>query len=693
MLRVFANSALSYLRERGVLLLWSVWMVLAVEYMSRSSLGEALGWSITHLGFFTVNLLLVGALLLLLTALTASPRLSYWLLSAILLGLAAVSGIKLRLKGLPLLPWDFALAGEALDVVPWRDIISIGLIGGLAVFLGVSVWVLWWVKPQLRPLQWKERLGWMLTALATAGVIFFAGGMGTWDQAQHVRSSGFALTMTQNLRALSGSIGGVDGAAVAAVMAQVKAEPPDPSDQGEQSVQPNVIVVLSESLFDPTRLPGVTFSRDPLPTLRALSQRYPSGQMLTPEFAGSTANVELEVLTGLSMRLLPDGVLAYERYIDRPVDSLASILARQGYQTTVISPWGSQFFNSTDVYRSFGFRRFISQEFMPPVWAAYGLIADAEVGKLIIGETEKTPGPDFIFANTAENHYPYGTDKFEQNTITVTGLTGEGKAILESYAQGCDSADKMLKMLVDHYSVTDEPTVIAFFGDHLPLLGSNYQVYKDSGYITGESDPAFMEKIYRTPVLVWNNFKTAQPERLDFGTNMLGPYVLREAGLPGTPFTDFLWQLKEKVPAIPARRYWSETNLTEADLKDYAALQKDILFGAQHAYDGYQYQIVDSSFTLGFGRLTLDRATVQDDGLVDDLTVVVEGQHLPAGGVVYAGGKPLATTWESHQRMLAKLPRSAYAAGSTLEVDVRALNFKKDAVVASTNPVPLSVAR
>ncbi len=90
-------------------------------------------------------------------------------------------------------------------------------------------------------------------------------------------------------------------------------------------------------------------------------------------------------------------------------------------------------------------------------------MSDRSVAKYIIESGEKTPGPDFIFANTMQNHYHYYPGKFKENTIEVTGVTGEAKGLFETLAQGLQGADNMLKQLVTYYEQKQEPTIIVFF--------------------------------------------------------------------------------------------------------------------------------------------------------------------------------------------------------------------------------------
>lgn len=62
-----------------------------------------------------------------------------------------------------------------------------------------------------------------------------------------------------------------------------------------------VIMVLSETFSDPTRVPGVSFSEDPMPNIRHVKAQTTSGLMLSPGYGGGTANIEYQALSGLSM--------------------------------------------------------------------------------------------------------------------------------------------------------------------------------------------------------------------------------------------------------------------------------------------------------------------------------------------------------------------------------------------------------
>ncbi len=96
-------------------------------------------------------------------------------------------------------------------------------------------------------------------------------------------------------------------------------------------VKPNVVLVVSESFFDPTRLPGVSFSADPVPNFHALADAFPSGVFLSNTYAGGTGNVEMELFTGIPSAFLGGGVPHRPgRYVGLPPGAFAGPGIRGG---------------------------------------------------------------------------------------------------------------------------------------------------------------------------------------------------------------------------------------------------------------------------------------------------------------------------------------------------------------------------
>ncbi|WP_248925236.1 LTA synthase family protein [Paenibacillus hamazuiensis] len=467
---------------------------------------------------------------------------------------------------------------------------------------------------------------------------------------------------------------------------------PVPELTGEQlKRKPNIVVVLSEAFWDPTLIQSVKFSRDPIPFFHALAEKHTSGWLLSPQFGGVTANVEFEVLTGNSIRFLSTDTVAYEEHVHANIDSLASILSGQGYRATAVSAFYDWFANTRQTFERFGFSRFISNEFFGANEYEGPYLADRAVARRIIEESRKTDGPDFIYANTMENHYHFYPGKFRRNTIDVTGdIPRADIGILETYAQGISDADRMLETLVDYFTRSQEPTVIVFFGDHLPHFEEDYRVYRDTGYISGDSDPQFLEKMHKTPVIVWNNFSRQPKESLDISPSFLGPYVLNLAGVQGTPYTEFLYNLSKRMPIFPPKEYFDKYRINQADVAEYEAWQSKMLAG----------ELTDQSartLVMGYDSLAITEFAPAEISAGEPFktdfgrqTVSIRGGPFGQATVLTAGGKPLETTWVSESTVTATLPKEMYEKPGSLELKAQVID-EKGTVLAESKPVEIKV--
>ncbi|UJF31292.1 LTA synthase family protein [Paenibacillus hexagrammi] len=409
-------------KARLPLILAALVPVLIMEVLSRGHYGEMVSWSAGHIPALLFNMMIVTACLLLAFAAIGRARIAYWVISALLLILSLVSGVKLKLLGVPLLPWDFVLAGETSDMVQYvTNILTYRVLIGLLIFAVASYFLLYRTSLYTKKASAKERIVLavisllMITAIYKDGPLPVEKWLGIhaepWNQAENAKNNGFAFSTVLNTKMMfNKDREGYDDQAIAAIVSQTP-KPVKAGDTPQKDVKPNVIVVLSESFWDPTIIPGVEFSRDPIPFFHKLQKENTSGWMLSPQYGGGTANVEFEVLTGNSMRFLPQGSIAYNQYITNEVDSLASIYARQGYTSTAISPFYSWYFNSDKVYKDFGFSKYIPIEYFKPNYSG-PYIADSEVADNIIHTTSLSDGPDFVFANTMENHFHYYPGKF-----------------------------------------------------------------------------------------------------------------------------------------------------------------------------------------------------------------------------------------------------------------------------------------
>ncbi|MEC0267985.1 LTA synthase family protein [Paenibacillus anseongense] len=701
-MKLHLERLLQLSRQRLPFILIALIPVVIMEILSRGQYIEMFTWSYKHIIELLYNEWIVFSLLLLFIAIIGRTRVAYWILSGILLVMGLISGIKLKILGVPLTPWDIVLAGEASDMVQYiKNIFTFNVLFMIVLFLAASYFLLYRTQLFMKKVHIKERgivaviaLG-MLAAVYTDLPLPVQKWCGikasVWNQVENTQTNGYALATFLNTKSMfSEKREGYDDKAVEAIVSN---SPKPPVKAGDPNVKPNVIVVLSEAFWDPTVIKGVTFSRDPIPFFHQLQQTGTSGTMLSPQYGGGTANVEFEVLTGNSMRFLPQGSIAYNQFITNEVDSLASIYARQGYTSTAISPFYNWYFNSNRVYKDFGFSKYIPIEYFKPNYSG-PYIADSEVAANIIHATDLSDGPDFVFANTMENHFHFFPGKFPKNTFDVTGdMSPSSQGMLETLAQGINASDRMLKELVEYYEKKGEPTIIAFWGDHLPALGDDYATYIDTKYISGKDDPDFLKKMYSVPLVVWNNFDTERKDKLNISPSYLGPYLIELSKQQGSYYTNYLSQLSKKIPIIPPKDYFEAMHINEQDLKDYETLQYDIMFGDRHAYKDYKVPIINSKYMLGFGPILLDKveADTQDQDISgrSSVTLLIRGSNLPPLSIVTLNGKAIPTTWQDEHMVTARVEGNMLKAGIwDIQVQVK---DSKETVVGKSNTLPIEM--
>lgn len=584
----------------------AILLAIAIEALARGS-GRA-GFEFfagLHRPAWTTALILAVAMVAVDAALGRRHR-SILLLAPPLLALAWVGSQKAVYLGDPLYPADFLYYRQIVELMPLlardRPLTVVAMIVATLGGLTLLVWGWRLATRHCGRLGFGSRIARLAIALPV--LAFFASIMDyrafswtrdrldviprMWDQKENYASNGFVLAFALNLpmatvAAPSGySTDAIDRIAAEGGMAPVAV--------GER---PDIVIVMSESFWDPARLPGVTITPDPIPTARALR----SGDVFSPEFGGMTANVEFEALTGFSNAFLPYGSIPYQQYVRTRIPSLATFFRDQGYATTALHPFQGWFWNRSVVYDAFGFERFLSEENLPPLEKRGPLASDAAMTEEIIRRVDAEGKPVFIFAVSLQGHGPYEPDRYKDATHAVSApdLTERARKSVLSFAEGAADADKGLARLVEWAKGRKRPTVIAFFGDHLPPLG---EAYVQSGYMrepvaSRRAPLAQMKAEHETPLVIWSN---RSGRRSDVGTispAFLPLELLEAAGMEHPYYTGFLRQVRDRFPVVDrhvlvdgageAQADWARAGAVDPLVRDFRLLQYDVMFGDRHA--------------------------------------------------------------------------------------------------------------
>jgi phosphoglycerol transferase MdoB-like AlkP superfamily enzyme len=611
--RIQQIPALKYSLIVAALLVIPYLLTFGVELIQRRTMHDTFLWMNGNTNLLLLNLLIDFLVLLLIYCIMGSLIPSIAITSLLLFIASLVGYYKVKLIGVPFFPWDLKLNKEVIDILPL--VMSRQMIRWIVVLVVVilAIFLMRFLIPRLS-LKPKSRI--IFGLLSVLALYLFAinsppiqklmNQMGVfniiYNQKENYSSNGQSLafmlnlqnskmpkpanygesaikSLAENISAQSGSISAMVGGSPSAT-----------------TKQPNVIFVMNEAFWDPTLMTNVSYSEDPIPTVHQLQKEATSGYILSPQIGGGTSNVEFEVLTGQSMSFLPGGSIAYQQYIHKPLPSLAGYFEDQGYKSMAIHSYFNYFYNRETVYKNFGFESFKSSEhFINPEYKG-GFISDDEFSRNVIAEVDKTDKPMFIYAISMQNHGPYDDpNRYSSKPIKVKGnFTDSAQTTIENYTQGAHDADHGLKLLIDHFKLSNEPTVIIFYGDHLPMLGYSYDVYSQSGFVKSEKPEDWsleeIKKMHSVPFVLWSNTSLPNEKVPILSTSFLGSYVLNLLDMKKPATLTFNYELSQKVPGLLSnlvidsdqKLYPKVPESFKTSIDQYGQLEYDMLFGKRY---------------------------------------------------------------------------------------------------------------
>ncbi|EMS70373.1 LTA synthase family protein [Ruminiclostridium cellobioparum] len=352
--------------------------------------------------------------------------------------------------------------------------------------------------------------------------------------------------------------------------------------------KPNVIAIMSESYWDLTKLNGLSFSKDVAENVH----KYQRGMLAPPAIGGGTANTEFEALTGMSLYFMSPGIIAYNAYLRTETPSIASVFKDNGYSTTAIHPNGGWFYNRDKVYNYFGFEKFYDVSSFDMNTQTKGPhISDYALVDKILETLNSSDKPAFIFAVSMENHDPFD-NKYSSFDVNVESdqLNSSQKSIINGYAQGLYDADQSLGKLIEELKKSDKPTLLYFFGDHAPRLGTLDDYYSVYDKLGAKQDSELKQgigelKYYTTPLVTWSNFREMRSFSSIISPSHLSYEILKDAGVDHPNYFNIMPQLEEKYPIM----HLKNMGLVDPDdelVKDYRLIQYDLLFGNKYLKSG-----------------------------------------------------------------------------------------------------------
>lgn len=370
-----------------------------------------------------------------------------------------------------------------------------------------------------------------------------------------------------------------------------------------------VIMVLSESFSDPTRVPGVSFTEDPMPQIRTIKSATTSGLMLSPGYGGGTANIEYQALTGLTLSNFdPSLTVPYQQ-----------LVPKQTWTPTFNQIWNSQYDSTSSIafhdyyrnlyfrdvnYKKFGFSKFYALDLNPRLRSLSNIdssdyVSDSSFYTEVLKSVSNSASTSqFLQLATMQNHMPYNdwyqNNQFKDTGDTSTNISDDERTSIETYAKGVNYTDQATTDFLDQLNQINRPITVIFYGDHLPGI-----------YSTASEEQNNQIGLHETDYFIWSNAASASAStKLDDATSAYtsSNYFMAQAAehlnAKVSPYLAFLTEMHAAIPAISVPASAGDSSepvyLDAAGnrilTKDLTADQKSLL---------HDYQLIQYDLTAG----------------------------------------------------------------------------------------------
>jgi len=569
-------------------------ILIVLECFARRSVVDGLLFPFRNFMAFLANYVII--LITLLPALLFRRRIALLsLLCALWMALAVTQFVLASFRVTPLTAVDFTILPNVVTIIdvylkPYQLILIITL-----VLLAIAAIILMFIKLPKKVRALKKCLISLGVSIAVAVLIFVTGFQTNTlsDRFPNLLDAyheyGFAycfsLTIfdkgidkpeTYSKETINGILGEIEAG--------------DFGDKEEE--KPNIIVVQLESFFDVNRLKDFTFSEAALPNFTALMNKYESGLLSVPVIGAGTVNTEFEVLTGMSTSHFGPGEYPFRSVLrDQTCETIAYTLAQSGYTAHAMHNHQATFYSRHIVYQNLGFSSFTPLEYMiSPEFNEMSWAKDSVLIPEIFGVMESTKTQDFVFAVSVQGHGKYPDDYVASpDDIHLTSVSDDPERDnqFNYYLKQIQEMDAFIGDLTEKVMAYDEPTMLVFYGDHLPSLGIT-----DDMLSTGD--------IYTTEYVILSNYDMQVAEPIgDLHAYDIYPTVMELIG--------------NQKGVI--NRFHQVCGENEDFFEKLEILEYDLLYGKGYAYGKDGEYLPNSDMTLGTKEITVDGYEIVGDTL------------------------------------------------------------------------------
>ena len=325
-----------------------------------------------------------------------------------------------------------------------------------------------------------------------------------------------------------------------------------------ENAYPDIVLILSESFYDFDLVTDLQADTDVRPVTENL-QNAVLGHTVSPHVGGGTNSSEYEMLSSNSLMLMPS-ITPFNWLNLYEANSLVSYTKDLGYATLAAHPYTNSNYRRDSAWRALGFdETHFEGDF--PTKEYYGdrpYQTDSATYRDFQALYEAMPAdrPRFAFLVSIQTHGDYDMNDASLDIVHAATDYGEYDELMDEYLSCVKMSDAAVQELLDYftelYETTGRRVVVAMAGDHAP----SFVDHVADKSIAPQNELQILER--STPFFIWANYPL---EHIDAAVSesdplnrmdmvMLAPTIAQQAGLPLSPFYQYLLEMKQVTPVV-----------------------------------------------------------------------------------------------------------------------------------------------
>ena len=325
-----------------------------------------------------------------------------------------------------------------------------------------------------------------------------------------------------------------------------------------ENAYPDIVLILSESFYDFDLVTDLQADTDVRPVTENL-QNAVLGHTVSPHVGGGTNSSEYEMLSSNSLMLMPS-ITPFNWLNLYGANSLVSYTKDLGYATLAAHPYTNSNYRRDSAWRALGFdETHFEGDF--PTKEYYGdrpYQTDSATYRDFQALYEAMPAdqPRFAFLVSIQTHGDYDMNDASLDIVHAATDYGEYDELMDEYLSCVKMSDAAVQELLDYftelYDTTGRRVVVAMAGDHAP----SFVDHVADKSIAPQNELQILER--STPFFIWANYPLEQIDAAVSETDplnrmdmvMLAPTIAQQAGLPLSPFYQYLLEMKQVTPVV-----------------------------------------------------------------------------------------------------------------------------------------------